>query len=275
MFSLKKFFSRLLKKFAPEKSLAVKVVKPEIKPPEVLPVEKTCLVCGKSFKPIKSHQVFCSADCRDKFHNEKKKVDHPEKTCPVCGKSFTPVRKTQVFCSTDCWFKFYREKKKADPLEKTCPICGKSFKPKKFNQIFCSEKCAKKAYDRRAAEREGEEKIELTCDFCHSPFTPDHSRRKYCSEFCRKKAGAKKSFAKKIEIHCPECGKIFQTSADAADAFCSDKCRQKSGVKKNSAPKKSLDDWMKEAAACHMSYGQYRAAVEFLGKTFEELVVRE
>lgn len=58
--------------------------------------------------------------------------------------------------------------------------------------------------------------------------------------------------------YCPACREYIQTGKPA--------------LWEDKPPKtgKNLDDWIAEAAACGLSYGNYRAALSF-GKTFDEL----
>lgn len=79
-------------------------------------------------------------------------------------------------------------------------------------------------------------------------------------------------------LDCWHCGKEFYSYSPVAK-FCSTECRdaakakkaRKAATKKRKKPRKPLDEWIKEANACGMHYGAYRAAIEQLGKTFEEL----
>jgi len=68
---------------------------------------------------------------------------------------------------------------------------------------------------------------------------------------------------------CLTCGHIFQATAISDEKFCCATCRIH--FNSDGKKKKSLEDWAAEARVCRMTYGKYRAAVERLGKTFEEL----
>ena len=64
----------------------------------------------------------------------------------------------------------------------------------------------------------------------------------------------------------------------ANQKFCSVECYRKSLRKSflkqraidNATPRKSLDEWCREASECGLDYGNYRALIN-QGKTFEEL----
>ncbi len=255
------------------------------------PFEKTCLKCGKSFTSDYPNKKFCSRECQVAFNNEKHKIlSKPEKICPRCGKTFTPTKEAHKFCSRECHYKFHNaqripstaatskvtfsdepiDQKEKNYTEKTCVVCGKTFKAHAPYQVFCSNDCRIKAYTR-------------TCPTCGKTFVAQNTGQKYCSFECRKstyKAQNRQSKESMIDKICPNCGNIFWT-ASPNQKFCSESCRKRRFKKKKSdidikscvTPKKSLQQWMDEAAQCGMSYGKYRAAIERLGHTFEELKI--
>lgn len=74
---------------------------------------------------------------------------------------------------------------------------------------------------------------------------------------------------------CAHCRKPF-VPANSKNRFCSRECaaryyRKQSRTFPKKKHTKSLEEWQREAEQCGMTYGKYRAAVEQLGKTFEEL----
>lgn len=73
-------------------------------------------------------------------------------------------------------------------------------------------------------------------------------------------------------IKCAHCGKKFEPNR-ATQIYCGTNCRANAyrKWKPRKKPSRPLRQWLEEAAACGMSYGKYRCAIEQLGKTFEEL----
>lgn len=75
---------------------------------------------------------------------------------------------------------------------------------------------------------------------------------------------------------CPVCGKEFELTAHNK-IYCCKRCANKRKCERQKVKKRrrknvtSLNEWLREACACGMSYGKYRSAVEYFGKTFEEL----
>lgn len=106
------------------------------------------------------------------------------------------------------------------------------------------------------------------CVVCSQKFSTIYSRQKYCSEKCYRQAKLKLTPKKTERRTCPTCGHVFQVVSTSEKKFCCSTC--KVNFKPNDK-KKTLEDWAKEARACGMTYGKYRAAVEHFGKTFDEL----
>lgn len=75
-----------------------------------------------------------------------------EKTCPICGKSFK-TKTSKKHCSKECSkaAKKINDKKRrqarkearAATLNKTCATCGKAFVARQYNQKYCCQKCAR------------------------------------------------------------------------------------------------------------------------------------
>ena len=125
-----------------------------------------------------------------------------------------------------------------------CAHCGKEFEPKSVNHRYCSRQCQMEAAraDWKALG------ILKTCEWCYKEFEATNSRVKYCSEACRKKAASE--YVKQCEAR--------------------KKAKQLTDEKVSRKPK-TLDEWSREATACGLDYGNYRALIEQGGKTFEEL----
>lgn len=61
-----------------------------------------CDVCVIKFETGRSHQKFCSVECRKKSIA----AVHEERNCPVCGKVFVTTNDRQKFCSRKCQKQF-------------------------------------------------------------------------------------------------------------------------------------------------------------------------
>jgi 5-methylcytosine-specific restriction endonuclease McrA len=81
--------------------------------------EVTCLGCGAVFQRSLARvkgKVFCSHDCRKKYHRSEQKL------CPGCGKLFArdPVQPNRAYCTWACY-------KQSRHVTLTCTICHKPF----------------------------------------------------------------------------------------------------------------------------------------------------
>lgn len=56
---------------------------------------RTCQCCGKAYMSVKSHQKYCSPQC--KYLRQKK-----QKTCKCCGIAMRVVTTNQKYCSVEC-----------------------------------------------------------------------------------------------------------------------------------------------------------------------------
>ena len=99
------------------------------------PIERKCKQCGKKFTTIFYKQMYC---------NEEK-----EKTCPVCGKSFKYVCNSFVreTCGdVHCQATFIKTKRRSAISDqiRICKWCGKKFHPKEIRDVYCYDKHYKK-----------------------------------------------------------------------------------------------------------------------------------
>ncbi len=108
-------------------------------------IEKSCAVCGESYRIKASHAAkskYCSRACQDAARRSA-----PRKTteliCPQCGRPFQVMRgmaNRRKFCSTSC-------ARKAQPLtdivhtNRQCQVCGGTFRSHRESQRFCSSEC--------------------------------------------------------------------------------------------------------------------------------------
>jgi hypothetical protein len=59
----------------------------------------TCVVCGKKFSTALYNKVYCSRNCRNKFHYIPVPVEH---ICKLCGKKFMSTKSNKKYCSDYC-----------------------------------------------------------------------------------------------------------------------------------------------------------------------------
>lgn len=249
--------------------------------------KRKCEFCGVEFVPHHADGKYCSYKCSAAA----KRVNH-EKICPICGKTFTPNKRPgQKYCSLRCASKSRR-------FEKTCAQCGKKYTALTTTQRYCSKECSSAAQGYRPLTKERQ------CPTCGKKFISTAPAQKYCSTECRPNYNFKPPRVA-IRKVCERCGKEY-TVTSPNQRYCSAECRQAlrecviCGVKfspknpttrycsdcakaihrptpaksKSTKPKstreKTLTEWLREAAECHMDYGLYRALVEKTGRTFEQ-----
>jgi len=162
----------------------------------------TCARCGKSFKAVKRHKKYCSANCL-----------HPPKVkCALCDK---PAECGGLCHTHDArwrrWGRPPREEWIVAFLEhrlNTCRICGKQWNGY-HDSTICSRDCEMERRRRDALERwnakSDEEKAAMT-------------RR-------QKVLGRRRRRTKRAEKQCRVCGKTFV--GFPYRTMCSRKCRVK------------------------------------------------
>lgn len=171
--------------------------------------EKTCAICGNTFKTHKGGwRSFCSDDCYQKAierRQENKEAIKPcndTHICLQCGKQFRHKSYGAVnrFCSPEC-YKAYRKNHEDEfpkPLQKqvlklevvsVCPICGKGFVKRKHGDC-CSSRCLSEKH--RQDKVESIKKASLkhyVCKQCGKEYALiDGVSRNFCSEYCREKS---------------------------------------------------------------------------------------
>jgi hypothetical protein len=111
--------------------------------PDMLP--RPCVVCGKTYKPIRSEQRYCSQDC---FGED---TQRPLFTCPVCGKVYDSKHYSGT-CGRDCAGQLRRK----NPDGLACERCGTHI-PWTGTRIrrFCSQACRKTPIGTRGATDQG------------------------------------------------------------------------------------------------------------------------
>ena len=245
-------------------------------------VIKKCVVCGKDFPTNKPESVFtCSAKCsiirHSNIEKQKRKKLHL-KICPVCKKEFETLNNLKVYCSRRCqWQAIKKPRGKAETVTKKCVVCGKDFETKNQAVLTCSKECSYVRNLELSKQKRHEKNIKTVClkvcPICKNEFVPSVKHQKFCSEKCRRAYNADKDSLNRkqrrldydfqneeyVEIHRDILTNLLR------------RIFNRETVRKNSAKRKPLDDWIKEADICGLSYGKYRAAVEVFGKSFEEL----
>jgi hypothetical protein len=134
-------------------------------------IERTCIVCDKSFtvypSQLKRHRCdFCSNECVSKFNvgenNPNWKGGLAERKCGICGKEFKLKQKDVKagggkFCSRSCTGKNngirISELMHKKRIKKLCIICGKEIYIKQSHKdiagIYCSKECMSIGYKER------------------------------------------------------------------------------------------------------------------------------
>lgn len=90
----------------------------------------------------------------------------------------------------------------------------------------------------------------MICENCGGEFKPIRHNQKFCSRKCRER------------FHFDPSTFTPQNTNPEEIPTCKQKIK--------ALPKKTLAEWLSEAAACNLDYGTYRALIS-AGKTFDEL----
>ena len=172
--------------------------------------DKVCLICGKSFKPIKKTQLYCSVSCRVKSREKKVKVN-----CACCCNEVLRleselIRSENLYCSNECRYKHQKitmlgennpnyKNANADVI---CSNCGE-----KFNILICTTK-----------NSDGSIKKNI---YCSSECKAEHQKITLRGENNPK--------YRSIRIECSFCGKSLQKTPNYIESrnniFCSSDCK--------------------------------------------------
>jgi hypothetical protein len=99
-------------------------------------INTPCLNCGipvYRYVTPPTTNVFCTSECRRKYHLNNPRISRYEKrkvvkflfACQRCGKTFETTNIRRVFCSNECYLESYSEKAR-EPIKKELPeICNK------------------------------------------------------------------------------------------------------------------------------------------------------
>lgn len=192
-------------------------------------MEVECKNCGQEFIPTchKTRQVFCSTECRIKYHNRKRYAP-PEDKCVECGKELEQGSKgrNRRFCSDECRIDHYykkslEKKREARQTPRICPNCGKEFVPmwdKGGTPRFCSDECRIEWWSEYNKVRPDGAKRNTNCAYCGKAL--ENGNEKYCSRACYRLGSAQI----RGERQCGWCGKILPQKAHAGQKYCSTAC---------------------------------------------------
>jgi len=159
-------------------------------------------------------------------------------------------------------------------ITRECPNCHKTFTTTYSTKVYCSYRCKEEYQSTLQKLRKPTPVPESRkCEYCGKKFKPKVYNQKYCSDECNRAVqfGIKTSQERNTKVKCPQCGEEF-IPRTANQRFCTTRCRK--SFKPAQAPKpkkKTLSDWTREAKECNLDYGDYRAMIEIMGKTYEEL----
>lgn len=217
--------------------------------------KRICPICGNIFEATSAGpgRKYCSSSCKSIAMRKRPPI---EKHCPACEKTFLTRSYMQVYCSPEC---AKTSRFGSAQYKKTCPVCGETFTTNFASKIYCSEKCHALHQKKQRTRK---------CEICGGEFVAGYRYQHFCSNRCR-------NIARGFKYNtCKLCGKEFPvTKSEYDQKFCSDECAREFSARLGF--KKTFRQWCEEADQCGMSYGKYRAAVERLGYTFDELKNRE
>lgn len=102
------------------------------------------------------------------------------KTCDMCGASFIPYNSRQIYCSHKCYDESMRTAKGLDESsvgeDMVCGFCGKHFIKKHPKQKYCDQECAKRmTYSlkhKSALNRVREHELAQKAGLCKRKFDP-------------------------------------------------------------------------------------------------------
>ena len=137
--------------------------------------DKTCKVCGKSFKTTYPERFLCSDACMKTFAKQKM-------VCANCGKRITDVipvdqipdsylHKRKHFCCPECEQEYEKNKFPA----RICKYCGKVYHS--ANKYYCCEQC--RIDDIKPVKIEGK-----ICQQCGKTYY--NRNMKFCNAACQK-----------------------------------------------------------------------------------------
>lgn len=159
-------------------------------PSQSTAIEKTCTICGVTYRVKASHATnskYCSRACQGvaKRTENRRRVTV---TCAYCGKSVEVAphdAKTFRYCSVACMAEGYRGVKRSTPILRACAICGKEFEVKAYradSHCFCSSICYGVARTRRPRKRTDFTEKRSGYVYAYRPDHPSASKAGYVAE---------------------------------------------------------------------------------------------
>ena len=67
----------------------------------MIPEERICKYCGKTFIANRTDNIFCPGNCGTKYHKEAD-IIVLNKNCEWCNKPFTTTDRRKIYCHRRC-----------------------------------------------------------------------------------------------------------------------------------------------------------------------------
>lgn len=160
--------------------------------------EKTCAVCGTSYRSYKKDSRYCSSACQ----HESMRL--PMRMCSHCGEDYRPKRGDRTsYCSKKCHgaartLSARMKPKPSKPVQVAeCATCGQAFE-KSGSARYCSKACryqtalasSRKRHEERSRAEYDPEAHRFECRQCGKEVVPEYGFRRtsYCSDACSEAA---------------------------------------------------------------------------------------
>jgi hypothetical protein len=139
---------------------------------------RTCVACGKSYRPRVRNQQFCSPSCRRSDSQNEPMRKRPSRKCFHCGAEFLPGTDNQKYCGQKCSIAHQAlEESKETTTHAACEFCGGRFPQKSPQDRFCSTDCQTRQQRKKTGP--------AICECCGRQFTPKSPEVRFCSPDCR------------------------------------------------------------------------------------------
>jgi hypothetical protein len=102
-------------------------------------IDKACEYCGKSFQTKENFAKFCSRYCYH-TKRRKDGIDDVEKTCLICGLSYKSRKYIKSHTCSDRCRGIYRAQERPK-IEKICRNCKKTFFSTSHKSVYCRSLC--------------------------------------------------------------------------------------------------------------------------------------
>ena len=202
--------------------------------------------------------------------------------CYYCGAPFIPENQQQYYCNAEC---YEADNEYPPPFElgyrRKCLNCGAWYVPKTKKNLYCCSKC-RNHYNYKN-KSDSKQKPIAKCANCGKEFEIDARHFRYCSADCREAWTRAKSKTYYRERHRTLMGGEFLEEKSPTPITLENGkpiIGERIGTLEEPTPfrvlskppkrESTLEQIMKEAAECGLSYGKYRGYLT-LGKTYEEI----